>query len=439
VAQATAGPLIVWTDSIAYVAVAKQPLWSRAFWAGQRPPLTPLLVKLVGSSTGFSIAQAAIGALSWGVLAWTVGRLVDRGWQRVIAVWVILAFASALPVTLWNRSLLSESLAMSMLALVFAAAIWTARAITWPRVAATATACLGFAATRDAQIWTVAFGCVVVGVSCAARLRSDHRAAFRAGVLALCLVLVVTVTEWGTLTSHRTVSDVQDVLIVRVFPYPDRVSWFASHGMPEQKQIDRLARATPAPPDAAKVVGIPTEDPSFSPLRRWMRDKGPDTYLLWLVTHPWYVVSEPLVRPERSYNFARGNLLFYAAIRNRMPSPLTIIMWPPLIGLLAMAALALYLGVLSECWRARPWRVVLILAGLGVPAMLVAWHGDGQEVTRHTLEGLAQLRLGLWILIVVGLLGLTPLRRADSVPNVDGEECSGSGGRRRGRGRARAG
>ena len=91
-----------------------------------------------------------------------------------------------------------------------------------------------------------------------------------------------------------------------------------------------------------------------------------------------------------------------------MPSPLTIVVWPPLIGLLFMAALAVYLGILSEGWRDRPWRAVLILTGLGLLAMLVAWHGDGQEVTRHTVEGLAQLRLGLWIMIVVGLFGLHP-------------------------------
>jgi hypothetical protein len=92
-----------------------------------------------------------------------------------------------------------------------------------------------------------------------------------------------------------------------------------------------------------------------------------------------------------------------------MPSPLTVVVWAPFIGLLFMAALAAYLGmILSEAWRERPWRAVLILTGLGVVAMLVAWHGDGQEVTRHTIEGLAQLRLGLWILIVVGLLGPQP-------------------------------
>ena len=38
--------------------------------------------------------------------------------------------------------------------------------------------------------------------------------------------------------------------------------------------------------------------------------------------------------------------------------------------------------------------------------MLVAWHGDSQEVTRHTIEGVAQVRLGVWILFTMGLLRL---------------------------------
>ena len=53
--------------------------------------------------------------------------------------------------------------------------------------------------------------------------------------------------------------------------------------------------------------------------------------------------------------------------------------------------------------------MVFGLIVIGLLSMLVAWHGDGQEVTRHTVEGLAELRLGLWILIVMWALeGVSP-------------------------------
>jgi hypothetical protein len=421
-AQARAGPVIVWNDSKAYAAVASRPLWSHAFWAGQRPPLTPLLIKAFGSSSGLLTAQAVIGAVAWGILAWTVGRLVAPGWRRVFAIWVVLGFATTLPVTMWNRSMLSESLSMSLLALVVAGSIWTVRQMTWPRIAATSAACLAFAATRDAQLWTVCLMGLAVGAYALTRLGKDDGIALRAGVLATCLLGVVVLTEWGTLSSHRTEQDAADVFYVRVFPYPDRVAWFVAHGMPQGGQIDRLARATTTEPRAAKLVAFDRRDPAFRPLERWLVTEGPTTYLHWIALHPWYVVSEPLQRPERSFNFAHGDLTFYAAADHRMGSPLTPAMWPPLLEFSLMSALALYLAAMSGAWRERPWRAVVVLVVIGVLAMLIAWHGDGQEVTRHTVEGFAQVRLGVWILVVWGLLGMTADAGGSQVP-VEGAQA----------------
>jgi hypothetical protein len=94
-----------------------------------------------------------------------------------------------------------------------------------------------------------------------------------------------------------------------------------------------------------------------------------------------------------------------------MESPLTWVMWPPLLAFLLMSALAIYLATLTEVWTERPWRVVTVLTLVGIVAMLVAWHGDGQEVTRHTVEGAAEVRLGVWILLTLGLIGLTDVDR----------------------------
>jgi hypothetical protein len=180
--------------------------------------------------------------------------------------------------------------------------------------------------------------------------------------------------------------------------------------MPEQKQIDRLAATTPAQPGEAKAVFYAPDDPAFAALQHWVITRGTDVYLLWLVTHPLYVITEPLHRPERSYNFGNGDLTIYAATTNRDGSPLTVVMWPPLIWVVAMAVLASYLAVLSGVWRDRSWRVVVVLTVIGLLAMLVAWNGDGQEVTRHTVEGAVQVRLGLWVLALFGLFELVPAR-----------------------------
>jgi hypothetical protein len=60
----------------------------------------------------------------------------------------------------------------------------------------------------------------------------------------------------------------------------------------------------------------------------------------------------------------------------------------------------------------------VVLTVIGLLAMLVAWNGDGQEVTRHTVEGAVQVRLGLWVLALLGLFELVPARTR--APGTDG-------------------
>jgi hypothetical protein len=409
--QALAGPPIIWGDSTSYVAVSTKPLLSSAFWAGQRPPVLPLVIKFTGSSTGLIVTQTVLAVVAWGFLAWTTGRLVPAGWRRLAATLVILGFASVLPITLWNRSVLSESLSISTLAMLVAAFLWTTRKTTWPRVAVTAAICLLFAVERDAQLWTVGIFGLSAGLFGITRIRTDRSTALRAGVLAVCLLAICGTAEAGTAASGRTNQSLRDVLAVRVFPYPERVAWFAEHGMPDGLAVDRLAAATSAPtPDAVKVVGVPPDDPSFRSLRTWESKHGQATYLWWLVTHPVYVITEPLYRPERAYNFAQGNLSFYAASTGRVDSPLTLVMWPPFVGFVILSVLALHLGIWHRIWRETIWRSAAVVTGIGVLGMVVAWHGDGQEVTRHTIEGLVQVRLGVWLLLVIGALRHT---RAD--------------------------
>ena len=406
--QALAGPPLIWNDTRSYRSVAGEPLWSAAFWAGHRPPLVPLVMKAVGSSSGFVVTQAVVSVLAWAVLAWTVGALVPEGWRRVVAVMVVLAFAAAEPVDLWNRSVLSESLAMSTLALLVAAVLWTARRVTWPRVACTAAAALAFAATRDAGIWTVLLLAAAIGAVAVGRLGRRGTGAVRVAVLAGVLAGVVLVTGWGSTASHRTEESVADVLYVRVFPYPDRVAWFAAHGMPQGRDVDALARATPAPRGGAKVIGIGPSDPAFRALDRWMATRASGTYAEWLVTHPAYLVAEPLIRPERTFNSAGGDVAFYGPTRDPDTSPLSALLWPGFGWVIALAGVAGLLAVWTRRWRLDVWRAAAGIAVVGGVAMVVAWHGDGQEVTRHTVEGFAQLRLGLWVLVVLGALGGPP-------------------------------
>jgi hypothetical protein len=403
--QATFGPELVWQDSESYVAIATHPLWSTAFWAGTYPPLVPLFVKLTGSASGFLKEQGLVAVAVWGFLAVTVSRLQSTSLRRLAMFTVLLAFATVTPLMLWNRSVLSESVSLSLIAALFAGLIVLTRDPSWPKILIVITISALMVSTRDSQIWTVGVLAVCSAVYAAFALRKDRRLGTMSAVLAISLFAVVALASWGVQHSKRDVASVESVLEVRVFPFPQRVAWFADHGMPQAVAIDNLAaQAAPPKPGQAQAVSISSTDPSFKALTHWERESGPSTFAWWVVTHPTFLVAEPLVRPERSSNDANGNLTYYAGLK-RVDAPFTFVLWPTWWWLLVMTAAALVSAIISGAWRSRTWRVIVVLTAVGVLEMVAAWNADGQEAARHTIEGFLEVRLGVLLLLLLGIFG----------------------------------
>jgi hypothetical protein len=430
--QATVAPQLIWQDSEAYVAVAAHPLWSMAFWAGTYPPVVPILWKVTGSGTAFVLVQGLLAVGAWGFLAWTVSRLLGAPLRRSAAFVVVLAFSTVTQVVLWNRSVLSESVSLSLIATLYACIILLSRSPSWPKVIAVVATAMAMASVRDSLIWTVGALSVFCGIYAVVVAKKDPGVGIFAAVLAVSLVMVAGLASWGVQYSKREVVSVVSVLEVRVFPYPQRVAWFASHGMPEATAVDRLAQRTkPSRPSQTKVVSISESDPAFGKLVVWEQEAGPSTYARWIVSHPTYLLTEPLVRPQRSLNNANGSVMVYAAA-NRVDSPFSSVLWPSWWWLLPMALVALASSVISGVWRSRTWGIVVVLTMIGVVEIIVSWNADGQEAARHTIEGVLEVRLGALLLFLIGVFSIrehlagaagrltSPTRRLD--PSGGGEE-----------------
>jgi hypothetical protein len=412
--QGTTTPVLTWQDSLNYESIGSLPLWSSGFWFGGRPPLTPFLWKLTGSPGAFLIGQSVISSLSWGFLAWTVGGLFPAGWRRTAAFLVVLAFATTTPIEMWNRSVLSESLALSGLALLFAFAIRFARRPSPRRASALVAAAFWCALARDTEIILPLMLGVLIAIFAVVH---RHHVTFKMLIATACALFlaagfcIATVIESG-----RDALNTKDNLYVRVFPYPAIVAWFASHGMPEKEQIDQMANATPPPkPGIAKTVFPDLMSPPFARLDTWVNKHGASTYALWVLSHPWDVVLDPLRTPDRTYNDANGNIYYYAA-HNKVTSGLTPPLWPPWYWLIGFMAVTIAIINERDSPLDRVTQVVIVLGLIGIPAMLAAWNGDGQEVTRHTIEGLAQIRLGVLISFLYVVLS-HPRRRG--IPVID--------------------
>lgn len=329
--QAVAGDAVHSSDLERHqsvLAVASAPIWSRAFWLGQRPPGLPLLWKFTGSPNGLGLIQALVAVLAWSLLAWVVGSCVQGEGRAVAASVIVFAFSTSTPIVLWDNSVLTESLSISMVAALMAGIVFLRRVPGIAPAALTVAALIGAVLLRDSQIalaFFVGLGGLVVGRLGRINARASSVTAWNVGVIGVEIAILAAGT---VLYTTRTQEGVRDVYFVRVFPYASRIDWFADHGMPQAPQVKKFAKHTPVDRGAAKVAGFPVSDIAFVPLIRWLAKDGRATYGLWLAEHPLYIVTEPLKRPERTYNSARGDLLFYANPQRTDSIP-SYFLWPP--------------------------------------------------------------------------------------------------------------
>jgi hypothetical protein len=119
---------------------------------------------------------------------------------------------------------------------------------------------------------------------------------------------------------------------------------------------------------------------------------------VYTLTSPWQHVGEILVpqnmlsyAPERYvpvFTWLFGSLFFLNSL------------W----ALLLIATLTLVVTLVAKSWRSSPafWLVLGFLA-LFFPHFYLVWHGDAAEVGRHAVQASVQLRLALWLLILLAL------------------------------------
>ena len=424
-----------WQDSDDYLEVSRHGFWSLDLWAGKRPPAVPLVLKLVnGEDTRFITAQVVLAAACWAALAVEVSRSLPRA--RATVRWgaaaAVIALSLSPSLTMWERSVLSESLATSSLALALAASLRLVRRPTWPGALMLTGAAGAYALTRDTHAAVVLLA--VAGFVALWSIRHPWLPP-RAVVAALAAVVVVAV---GAMTSshHGERSDfpTRNLYQARVLPYPDRVEWFADQGMPQADRFLGPDRLQPYVGEGeAPVTYVADDDPSFDLWSRWVAADGRATYLRWLATHPGVVLTEPREDPERTFNNAQGDRSFYAAVDQRVVPFLDEIFFPsrPLAIVVTIGAAAW--AVVDPRRRSMLALVGIVCVLLALPHAALTWHADAMETARHMVAPVAQLHIGVLLLGLGVVAGPDrgdeprPVRTGD-VGTLTGDGSSSTGG-----------
>ena len=404
-----------WNDSADFLASARTGLFSLERWAGPRTAAAPLILSLARFEPRTYVTwQAAVAAVCWGALAFAVWTVVGGRWARWIAALAVVAFSCTVPVMMWERSVLSESLAASTLALTLAACLRLAQGVTGPRVAAVLAALALWLLTRDthASVALVAAVALAVGLVAAARRGIGGPDDPSAGRFSLLIVVACGLFILGVFAlaaasyGNRYAYPLRNVFEVRVLPYPDRVAWFADHGMPQAERFVGPDALEPVVNGGqAPVTYVADDDPTLQEWLAWVQRDGRRALATWVATHPAYLVTEPMRNPERTFNNALGDRSYYAPLDQREVPLVTDVLAPSPLVALAVAFVVAAWATLRRRWLSPLLLVGAVTVALAVPHGLVSWHSDGMETARHLFVPVLQVHLGV-LLMLIGALRL---------------------------------
>lgn len=402
--------VIGFPDSEDYLAKADWPVFSGGTVAGLydgaaawlkrgRSPVVPLLYKLLGKTpAAIATFQLLLSLASWGLLALFVSRAVGPPLLRLGAFMVLLLFSLHEQIVIWDRFLLSDSIAISLFALFIASWLWLLEEWHWGKAALVVLVGGLWTFTRDTNAWEIAMlaGFLIV---VALWWRSP-----RYLLIGVAFALCFLGNEASQNSAQRWVTPFVNVLGKRVLPDPDRTEYFAGHGMPVTPAVMQLSGQLAWSQDLFYY-----NSPDLEGFREWVETRGKSTYLRFLLSHPDYAFLAPFREPDY---FVDPQLEYFFAKTPQhsplLPAPVAQAVYPTAgLFLLWVPALLVATGFLVAAPARRAiWLVPFLLVLSAYPHAAIAWHGDANGTERHALLAGIQLRLGLWLILLLAADGL---------------------------------
>jgi hypothetical protein len=399
------------SDSHVFLDMVSQPILSKAFLAGQRPFVVPLMYKLVGGGVvAICVLQSVISALAWSVLAVQVARSLRRPWVKVTGLGLVLAIGLTMPVMGWDTVVMSESISLSLMVLLVAGAIWLAQGWHWAKMPVVTPIALLWAFSRETNAYVLLMIAVVLFQAALVR-PSFRRYLWTAAIFAVFFAA----NQVSSGMARRWEFSLLNVLGQRILPNTFATAFFRASGMPMTPRLASMAHRWASSDDNAFF-----NDPDLSEFRQWLRSRGRFTYLQWLVSRPGRSFSEPMADMNEMFG-PTCIASFSPAFSGALPQLLEGVISYPREGTIVLWWLAgIAIGVIfgAGIWRSNPfWVIPVAMILLAYPHACLVWHADAMEIARHALQAKVQFQIGLWLL---GLLALdhlpakqttTPLKR----------------------------
>lgn len=368
-------------------------------WGSVKPPFVPFIYKLLGRNIELIVVvQLVFSLLSWIFLAYASARSLRSASLIPVAFICILGLGLSDAVSMWNKSILSESFSLSLLACFTGAWLLFLRNISFRNTIMLIIIATSFVLTRTANgfLLLMLAGILILGVIL--NFRSANRNHYLAIICSFLVLFLIS--DSISNTNNRWTPYFLNVLSMRILTNHEMLTYFEDHGMPVTDSLMERAGKWSQEDDFAYY-----KDPDLEEFRKWLYSKGKSTYALYLLTHPAYTMSEPLHDLQRMIFSTRSRLMYYA------PKGFTSPLQGKLFDYLsAWSLFTVYVFLTGILWglnllyaiskkRAVVW-VPLVMIFLVYPLAALTWHADAMEIERHALPVAIQARLGFILLVL---------------------------------------
>jgi len=385
------GP-VTWWDTNSYLEVASHPIWEIDFWLGPRPPTVPLIFQMWGGDLEWVARfNVLLSAACWIYLAVSVAAALRTPGLRLVGFICVLLFSASSEILLWDSLMLSESVSLSLFALVSALWLRLLQHWNWTNAVLVIIASVVWVGARDTNALLLLPIISLLVLRALWRRSWTHELA-----LIICFLAIFGMSNKSSHQGKRWVLPLMNVIGIRILPNPDRVEFFADHGMPVNPAL--MSRSGK---NSFENDWMILRDPNLAPFRSWFHDEGKRTYLAFLLTHPTVLAVEPLRKLD---DLLLSPMLFFYVRKNFIATPYGYgrhLLYPRGWHTLVLAAVALLMVL--WCLRAGT-NTLAVFAGLSIllvyPHAVIVWHGDSMEVARHSMSNAVQLRLGIWLAIL---------------------------------------
>jgi len=419
-------------DTITYLDTAKVDFPSIEFFKQVRPATIPLIYKLFRPHSGYMldvisnpsvtggeklptlqpsfvnliICQIAMSILGWSTLALVMFHRLKQPAIKIISAISVLLFGFTPQMADWDFLLMSESLSFSLYATLIALTIELAfslgeqvEKISWKPflwVGFIFPLSILWTFTRDTNAYLILVSiCVLIVLL----IFTFWRKTIPSGPLILSLLLTCGLFFFHQTTfqaSPRWLLPLLNNLTTNVFPYPSRVAFFESKGMPISPELLSLR-------GPAEYNGIY----EYKEFIEWIKSNGFNAYTEFLIRTPIWA-AQSFYR-DLEFVFLLNRQWYFEDSYSGHPSwliPLGNILHPLsssvlLIDLL-LTLLIIGMALQFHTVHNNTWAVIAVWLFISGAVLLAAgYFGEVRSVQRHALAGTVPLRLSLWLMFAI--------------------------------------